>query len=389
MTAPSSTGRGGGGRARVLGVLAGRLTARDRWLLRMLHEHTVLTTTHLHRLGWAPSLRQVQGRARVLRAHEVVDGFRPLRPYGHGSHPLHLVLGPVGAQVLAAEAGLTVAEVGYRGRARALSVAHRLTLAHDIATTDLVCGLAAAPGLALVRWWSARRCVRYFGHHARPDAYLTLTTTSTGGAVGWWEMFLEFDTGSENLTQLTGKLAGYHALAAETGVVTPLGIWFTRPGREPSARRALTEALHALPVPSRVPILTGSSIPTGVPPRAATTAATSTASAGVVSTRATLARAGASGAGPGWSATMSDASAAAGGRAWLALRPGVVERVDLSSLARLHPRPTPAMPDRAESESAGPDSNSSQEDAHPAGEFPAPHPYPPGSGNPGVPGAGS
>lgn len=63
-----------------LATLAGRLTARDRWLLRMLYEHTVLTTTHLHRLGWAATLRQVQGRARALRTYEVLDGFRPLRP---------------------------------------------------------------------------------------------------------------------------------------------------------------------------------------------------------------------------------------------------------------------------------------------------------------------
>src|SRR5262245_60338446 len=220
-------------------MLAGRLTARDRWLLRMLHEHTVLTTTHLHRLGWDTSLRMVQARAATLHRLHVLDRFRPLLPYGHGTAPLHLVLGPLGAQVLAAETGRTVTELGYR--ARALAVAHRLTLTHDIGAADLVCSLAAATGLDLVGWWSARRCGRYFGHLTRPDAYLALTTPAThsnnnggagsrGGGEGWWEMFLEYDTGTENLSRLAEKITGYHALAEHTGLVTPVGFWITRSG---------------------------------------------------------------------------------------------------------------------------------------------------------------
>ena len=31
----------------LLAALAARLTIRDRWLLRMLHEHRVLTTTQI------------------------------------------------------------------------------------------------------------------------------------------------------------------------------------------------------------------------------------------------------------------------------------------------------------------------------------------------------
>lgn len=329
-----------------LGVLAGRLTARDRWLLRMLHEHSVLTTTQLHRLDWASTARQVQSRARTLRGYEVLDGFRPLRPYGHGSHPVHLVLGPAGAHVLAAEVGVTVTDLGYRGRTRALTIAHRLSLGHDVGVTDLVCDLATTPGVEVVRWWSARRCARYFGHHTRPDAYLTLTTHTRAGAGGagaggggWWEMFLEYDTGSENLSQLTAKVAGYHALAEHTGVVTPVGVWFTRPGREPSARRALTDALRALPSPGRVPILTGA--PTSPP---------------------------SSGGAPAGART------GAGGRTWLPLHPGQVERVDLATLAtpRPHPPPAPAGPGNTPDAGSGADWGSD-----PGGPLPAPSPYPP------------
>lgn len=333
-----------------LGALAGRLTVRDRWLLRMLHEHSVLTTAQLHRLGWASTLRQVQGRARALRGYEVLDGFRPLRTYGHGSHPVHLVLGPVGAHVLAAEVGVTVTDLGYRGRTRALTIAHRLSLGHDIGVSDLVCDLATTPGVVVARWWSARRCGRYFGHHTRPDAYLTLTThpdhtyTAAGagagaGVGGWWEMFLEYDTGSENLSQLASKVASYHALAEYTGVVTPVGVWFTRPGREPSARRALTDAARALPIPGRVPILTGA--PTSP---------------------------------PGQGAASPGARPGAGGRAWLPLHHGQVERVDLAALAtpRSHPPTTLTglgdMPDAGSGGHGGSD---------PGGPLPAPSPYPP------------
>lgn len=336
-----------------LGTLAGRLTARDRWLLRMLHEHSVLTTTQLHHLGWAGTLRQVQGRARALRGYEVLDGFRPLRPYGHGSHPVHLILGPIGAHVLAAETGLTVTDLGYRGRARALTIAHRLSLGHDIGVINLVCDLAVTPGVEVVRWWSARRCGRYFGHYTRPDAYLMLTTRTDptptagraggpgvgAGAGGWWEMFLEYDTGSENLTQLTAKVAGYHALAEHTGVVTPVGVWFTRPGREPSARRALTDALRALPTPGRVPILTGA--PTSP---------------------------------PGQRATSPGARTGAGGRTWLPLHPGQVERVDLATLATPPPHAPPAPTGPGDTPDAG-----SSADSESGGPLPAPSPYPPRS----------
>lgn len=334
-----------------LATLAGRLTARDRWLLRMLYEHTVLTTTHLHRLGWAATLRQVQGRARALRTYEVLDGFRPLRPYGHGSHPGHLVLGPIGAQVLAAETGMTVADLGYRGRTRALTVAHRLSLGHDVGVTDLVCDLATTPTVTLVRWWSARRCGRYFGHHgARPDAYLTLTTypragARAGGAAGWWEMFVEYDTGSENLHQLTSKVAGYHALAEDTGVVTPVGVWFTRPGREPSARRALAEAVQALPTPGRVPILTAAPQPFD------------------------SARLGE----PTGTARMT-----AGERVWLPLRPGMVERVDLATIAISRPRSPVGL---GADPGTGPGLTADADDR--GGVLPAPHPAPPRTAQPG------
>ena len=53
--------RAGGRLARspgLLAALAARLTARDRWLLRMLHEHRVLTTTHITQLAFGTTPRR-------------------------------------------------------------------------------------------------------------------------------------------------------------------------------------------------------------------------------------------------------------------------------------------------------------------------------------------
>ena len=74
-------------------------------------------------------------------------------------------------------------------------------------------------------------------------------------------MFYEYDTGTENLATLAAKLAGYHHLAAATGIRTPVGFWITRPRREPHARQALAGAHHALPHPQPLIVLTGTPQP--------------------------------------------------------------------------------------------------------------------------------
>ncbi|GAA5141808.1 replication-relaxation family protein [Pseudonocardia adelaidensis] len=248
----------------------------------MLHEHGHLTTPQLVLLGFA-SLRMTQARLRTLHALQVTDRFRPFTT--HGSFPLHHILGPVGARVIAAEEGIDTHQLGWR-HDRALAAAHRHTLAHDSATNDVICRLATTPDITLTRWWSPTRCARYFGHHTRPDAYLTLTAhrthpaqhdpgpannpssdparlgrhdereSSRRGAGTWWEAFVEYDTGTEALAVLAAKLHGYYRLATATGIATPLLIWTARPGREPGARAALTHALRTLPHPELVPLAT-------------------------------------------------------------------------------------------------------------------------------------
>src|SRR6266536_174698 len=78
--------------------LAGRLTPRDRWLLRMLHEHRVLTTVQITQLAFG---------AHTTAAHRI-----------------------------------TTAELGYR-RDRALAIFHSATLAHTVGVNGFFTALTA------------------------------------------------------------------------------------------------------------------------------------------------------------------------------------------------------------------------------------------------------
>ncbi|WP_280489259.1 replication-relaxation family protein, partial [Nocardia carnea] len=82
--------------------LAGRLTARDRWILRMLYEHRVLTTHQLAALAF-PTGRIARRRLLILHRCGGIDRFQPLRP--SGSAPDHWVLAPAGAAVVGGGGG--------------------------------------------------------------------------------------------------------------------------------------------------------------------------------------------------------------------------------------------------------------------------------------------
>jgi hypothetical protein len=232
--------------------LAGRLTARDRWLARMLHEHRVLTTQQIVDLAF-PAVRSANHRLLELYKWRVVDRFQP---FVHtGTAPMHYVLDIAGAVALAYEDGLEPKDLRYRHDA-AIGIAHSLRLAHSVGTngffTNLV-ALSRRPGAPhrLTTWWSETRCGRHFGDMVRPDAY------------GRWremgkeiEFFLEFDFGTEDLATLARKLRGYEKLAAATAITTPVLFWLPSNRREASARRALTEARAQLDRPTLVPAAT-------------------------------------------------------------------------------------------------------------------------------------
>jgi len=251
--------------------LAARLTARDRWLLRMLHEHRVLTTTQIAQLAFGTT-RAATARLITLYQHRAIDRFRPLAPAG--SAPLHFVLDEAGAAVLAAEDGITAAELGYR-RDRALAVALSAQLAHTTGANGFFTTLAAAARAsgghtALDCWWSERRCAAVWGDLARPDGYGRWREQSPGGAAFAVDFFLEFDNGTENLGRVVAKLAGYAGLAARTGIPTPVLFWLPSPRREAALRARLAgPPPHVTPHAASAAAIPGVPVATAAPGTAA------------------------------------------------------------------------------------------------------------------------
>ncbi|ADP78935.1 replication-relaxation family protein [Pseudofrankia inefficax] len=232
--------------------LARHLTPRDRWIVRMIHEHRVLTTHQIVELGWE-TRRSANIRLLELYRWRVLDRFQPLAV--SGLSPMHYVLDVAGAAVLAHEDGLDPKKIGYQ-HDRAIGIAHSLHLAHRVAVNGMFTRLIhharqpQAPG-RLTAWWSEERCARSFGDIVRPDAYGRWKQGR--GEVEW---FLELDFGTETLRRLTFKINAYDRLAEATNIHTPILIWTTTVRREARLREVLTEALRGLDHPARVPIAT-------------------------------------------------------------------------------------------------------------------------------------
>ncbi|WP_280479854.1 replication-relaxation family protein [Nocardia asiatica] len=225
------------------------LTGRDRWILRMLHEHRVLTTNQLAELAF-PTPKIARRRLAILHHYRVLDRFRPLRP--RGSAPSHWVLAPAGAAVLAAEAAASVRDLGYNHQ-QALAVAHSLHLTHTLGVNEWFTTLTTAhdPGGRVTAWWSQTRCQRLWGDLARPDAFGRYTHTGTV-----FDFFLEYDLATTALRRVAAKLHGYGELARTTGVITPVLFWVPTTARETNARDTVRKSWERLPDPGAVPVAT-------------------------------------------------------------------------------------------------------------------------------------
>ena len=231
----------------LIATLATRLTARDRWLLEILHEHRVLTTHQIQQLAF-PSISTTTHRLLALWRLRALERFRPAM--ATGSAPLHYVLGPAGAAVLAARRGQNLATFGYR-LDRALALAHSDKLHHLVGTNGIFTALAhharTHPGTRLLVWWSERRCQATWGKYARPDGY------------GRWhqdghdvDFFCEYDTGTEPLARLLAKIGDYTALAEMTGITdTPVLFVLPGPTREDHIHSRLTAS--GLPIATTTP----------------------------------------------------------------------------------------------------------------------------------------
>lgn len=235
-SARSREGAGSDRLARKTAGLAGRLTERDRQLCRLLAEHRVFTSHQLTQLAFN-HLDTAEDRLRTLTALGVLDRFRPRRDTG--SAPYHYVLGPIGAAMLAAEQGVTVANLGYR-RATALAVAHSRRLPDILRVNGFFTALAGYarhhPDTELTLWWPQHRCQATWGRLIQPHGFGHWREHDT--VLGF---FLECHSHQQPISHLIAALAGYDDLADATPQrATNLLVWITTTERE-------AELHHAVP----------------------------------------------------------------------------------------------------------------------------------------------
>ncbi|WP_274916656.1 replication-relaxation family protein [Streptomyces sp. WZ-12] len=224
-----------------IAALSHFLTDRDIWLARMLHEHRVLTTHQIARLAYT-SLRSAQRRLRTLHQYTVLDSFRPLTVTG--SAPEHYTLGPAGAALIAAHAGVETTSLGWRpthtGR-----IAYSPSLGHDLGVNELLTHLAArartTPTTGLPLWLSERSAARRWGDLIRPDAYAHYRDGQY-----LLPFFLEYDTGSQPLARVEAKLTGYAAFTTATNTRPALLIHTRTQSRDQALRRRLTDPARDL-----------------------------------------------------------------------------------------------------------------------------------------------
>jgi len=236
--------------ADLLRCLPSRLTDRDRYIVRLLGEHTVLTSQQIADIGFT-SQRVAERRMEQLYRLRVVDRVRPIwRP---GSAPYHWLLDEAGAAVVAAERGAEVSELGWNRRRVLASIMSGQRLAHLVGVNGFFTALirsarGSGGNQRLAKWWSERRCARHWRHLVEPDGFGVWVDGSTR-----LSFLLEYDCGTERPgSRLAAKLPGYARLAAADSSDLRWWLLFRFPGRqrEENMRRALAGA--AVPVATAV-----------------------------------------------------------------------------------------------------------------------------------------
>jgi hypothetical protein len=215
--------------------VASRVTARDRYVCRLLLDHQVLTTGQIQQVTF-PSERTAQLRLAQLRRLRLIDRFRPL--VATGSAPSHWILDSLGAAVLAAENGVDVSELGWR-LDKSISLAHSGQLRHALAVNGFFCSLLAEARVRadsdLMIWWSARRCAAAWGDIVRPDGYGVWA--EAGRQIAF---LLEYRDGRDQAGHLAERLEAYARLFEAMGRRIPVLFAFPGPALEAQARKVLS-----------------------------------------------------------------------------------------------------------------------------------------------------
>lgn len=210
-----------------------RLTSRDRRLLDLLAAHQCLTTEQITAIAFTTE-RKARRRLLTLYQRDVLDRFR--FPTGPGSLSWRWTLGPVGAAVVAGAADQPMPRPATI-RAATVRLAASPRLAHLLEVNQFFCALAAHTRhhaeTMLLRWWSERQATHATGGMVHPDG--AGLWHEAGHRVPFW---LELDRGTEQLSRLAAKLAGYRRLAG-TDLAWPVLFWLPTRSRENNLHKLL------------------------------------------------------------------------------------------------------------------------------------------------------
>jgi hypothetical protein len=233
--------------------VSAHLTERDRYLVRMVGEHRVLTTDQLAALSFG-SIVTARHRLAALPGLGLMRRFRPHPETG--SAPWHYLLGPAGAALLGAEDRDDARWAPQVRADRQLALERSQRLGHLTGANWFFVSLAhhaRTSGGELQRWMSEMETARFlYGYRPFMTPARLQASPHPDGLGVWAEdgrddvFLLEYDTGSEHLPQLAGKLRGYAELADETSAAqVPILFGFPGPRREQNARRALAASRDA------------------------------------------------------------------------------------------------------------------------------------------------
>jgi Replication-relaxation len=225
-----------------------RTTDRDRWLLAALYEHQILTTEQITELAFGAP-RTARRRLAELTGLRLIERTRS-NPAGPGTSSYLYTLAPAGALMLSGQRDMDLKQLRY-DRARTQRQALRPDLRHSLGCNTLMIHLATAHRTSatghLATWLGALSCLRRWGDQIRPDAY-GYWFEQTGHTAGCG-FFLEYDTGTESLTQLAAKVHGYTRFARNHIGHHPILIHTSTPSREAKLHALLTETHGTCPVP--------------------------------------------------------------------------------------------------------------------------------------------
>lgn len=232
-----------------------RLTERDRYIIRIVAEHRVLTTDQLAALAF-DSIITARHRLGALAGLGALRRFRPHR--ASGSAPWHYLLGPLGAELLGAEDRDDKRWLPQVRAGRQVALQRSQRLSHMTGANWFFVALAdhaRRGGGDLRTWLTEGHTAEFF--YKYPISLSALASLPQPDGIGVWAelgreiaFMLEYDTGTEHLTQVAGKLNHYAALAEVLTryqqPIAPLLFCFLTTRREQTARRALAASADSL-----------------------------------------------------------------------------------------------------------------------------------------------